>query len=784
MNLDLDSDFEFAESDDDNEYENYFEDLHMPVFPCLFPGLGNAPPSPNQHRMGVEIPANDHGCAFLPLSTAVYSTRFALRDNYVTVPQLISSDSMFNGLTWAREKYTYELSSGIITGRPRRFDYESYRDMHNTCSFYVVDSSSPHRTHEFSRPFSDSWAVSGWTQHARNMHNRAFVKRRENHDHHMIPPLCCDIEKRSLMWTPLDIALRPKKGAFFGQPIFADYVHAASGNVRQHPISMYRSFLHGVDHDNIHKEIKGYYPMQSDLWDCSTPAQQQSMWAQREPLTLTDGFEILKKLAGKDPNSWTNVMDFLPFNEKCSWSQYLSSATCERIYGVKMPGVMQVHKPKWNAQHFVFSGNLMGGLYNAGRFSLKATESAYSIRATYAKNQAVSVALSIFMANSEQSEGITTVGSAFMSRLVRAREHEIASIRHARATSRKMQPFVQLWHLKTTYDLSNFCNRHGQRRKALVNIGNNINDILVPAIESLCRRMTEMCVTRVAMDGSAEQAHAAAAHNVDHYNYMQAWQDLSKLTALSMFNGEPDPSETAACYNAWQKHSAHCRLHGVCPEFQAPLLHTQWHVQRVQTFVTLTHRYMNKTYNPLLDLLCISDCALRNDVALEAARGHTTVQNLLLYQISCSIDLNMQHLYGHCVKYNYQEMNCSASKGAIYHTCPAGGACYGCDCHPGTKEQTALHVERMFSHLDKYQEDWGKSPFSDMHLPPTSYFSAPKQHELHQTRKRHAMGAAHTAHFMLNHDSNTIPGIEPLLNGNATRFNSTPLSTDFFRSHS
>ena len=714
-----------AISDDDSvSYDDFswdvasHEDLHMPLSPG--PTWPCAAVSPSWL-------ADYGGSVILPSSSAAYINKSTLQCDHTNVHELVSSDSMFVGLSWSRMKYQYErtTSGGVVRERPRRFDYQSYRLLNGMCQFYVLDSASGTNTREFAHQPVIARSIS--QSFANGRHTGLHVKRDDNCDQHMIPPMCCDPQKRSLMWMPIDINVRPTSGIGRGQPIFADFIEPRPYTVRMHPIWRYQSFLHGINHNDIYKPVRGYYPLRSDLAACPDKHARARMLSQREPLTVVDGFEILKKLAGVDPNSWTNVMAFLPFNEKCSWAQYLSAETCERVYGVHYPHARTLPLPIKRPQMFSFSGNMLGGLDSLS-----------------------------------------------------ARMQEVAVIRHMRYHARKMKPFDQLWHLKTTYDLSNFCNRHNARSRALSTISANIIDCVVPTIEEICRRLTVLGVTRVQIDGSKEQAHLAARHTVDHNNYMQAWRDLSALTSLAMFDEEPSQAEVARCFAMWGRHSALCRAHGVTPKFHVPFLHAQWHVRRLHSFVGIIYRYMGKNYNDLLKVVYDSDCALRADVTCESAKGRTTILDLLSNQISTSIDIDMKRLYGQCVRFNYQEMDCnscSRSEDNPY-ACSNGGMCYGCDCHPVAKSSTADDVERMFTHLDKFQATFNLDYGSEQNFPSVSYTSSTLQYAHHQHRKRFAVAVTPV---MTNTDLTTIPGIESLLVGDLTQSAPTPMAYDFFR---
>jgi len=710
------SEFDFdlpAMSGDDSDFHgfdegNQLEDLHMPplflqdwdtpVPPCT------TPVSPCSRRDDCT-----RGDVLMPLQTDVYMATQLMRYNYTAFPELISSSAMFAELSWGRMKSGYERVGWWCR---RKFDYQSYRLLNDTCRFYLVDNTNDSKTREFARlNVRQAGGPRG-----------KYVKRDDNHDHHTIPLLCCDRFKRSLLWMPIDINCRAHIGSGCkGQPIFADFMEPAPYNIRRHPTWQYRSFLHGVDHHTIYKSMHGYYPLRLDLATCSDPGARARMWREREPLSLIDGFEILKKLASADPNSWSHVMAFMPFNEKCSWAQYLSSDTCERLYGVHYPTTTTRPQPKQNIRRSVFTGAMIGGLQPL---------------------------------------------SALM--------QEVASIKRARYHARTTKPFAQLWHLKTTYDLSNFCNRHNARSMALIAIATTITDNLVPAIEDICRRMTDLCVTRVQIDGSKEQAHIAARHAVDHNNYMQAWRDMSTLTALAVFDDEPPRAEVDRCFALWRCHSRICRAAGVTPQFNVPFLHTQWHIKRLHSFVAIIYRYMGKNYNDLLKVLYETDCALRDDITCEASKGRATTLDLLSNQISTSFDIDMKNLYGQCVRYNYQEMDCTTCtrKDNQPQSCPIGGNCFGCDCHPAAKKDTADHVERMFTHLDKYQSTFNIDFGSETNFHPTSYTSSTLQYAHHQHRKRFAVAGTTS---MVNKDLTTIPGIESLLNLDSTQFDAPPM---------
>jgi hypothetical protein len=362
--------------------------------------------------------------------------------------------------------------------------------------------------------------------------------------------------------------------------------------------------------------------------------------------------------------------------------------------------------------------------------------------------------------------------------------HTVISMGKALLTARTVRPFNHLWRLKTVYDLSNFCNRHSVRVAGLRAINDNIKTHVMPLIEGICRRMTDMSATRVAIDGSHEQAHLSARHEVDHNNYMQAWQDLSTLTALSVFDQEPATKQVSECYTTWQHHATLCRSHDKQPEFHVPFIYTQWHINRLHRLIAVLYRYTGKNYNDLLQLMLDNDCALRNDISNESAPGRTTMLDLLSYQISCCVDVTMKRLYGQCVKHNYQEMECSSRHPAgpgEPHACPIGGTCYGCNCHPKAQSQTALYVERMFQHLDKYQLDFGLDYSDSRHFPPMSYCGSTVQHQNHNSRKRFAVRSGNTQASMANIDLNTIPGIEPLLNGSSTQHQPNPLFFNYLR---
>jgi hypothetical protein len=729
MNMDMDfddgSEFDFdlpAMSGDDSDFLDFdegdqIEDLHLPP---IFMQNGDTPIPPcNSPVSPCNRSAYTPDNVSMPLQTDVYMATQVMRFNYAAVSELVSSYATFAELSWGRVKNQYERVGCPEWGRRRNFDYHSYRILNDTCRFYVVDNTNDSNTREFARRVVRQ---AGFQRGNYGKRDGNYVKRDDNHDHHMIPLLCCDRSKRSLLWMPIDINCRPHNGSgCVGQPIFADFMEPNQYNIRLHPTWQYRSFLHGIDHHTIDKPLRGYYPLRSDLAACPDPTARARMWREREPLSLIDGFEILKKLASADPNSWSHVMAFMPFNEKCSWAQYLSSDTCERVYGVHYPIATTRPQLKQNIRRSIFTGATIGGL------------------------QPLS-----------------------------ARMQEVASIKRARYHARTTKPFDQLWHLKTTYDLSNFCNRHNARSVALFAITTTINDTLVPTIEDICRRMTDLCVTRVQIDGSKEQAHIAARHAVDHNNYMQAWRDLSTLTALAMFDEEPPQAEVNRCFAMWRRHSRICRGAGVTPQFNVPFLHTQWHVKRLHSFVAILYRYMGKNFNDMLSFVYETDCALRDDITREASKGRTTTLDLLSAQISTAFDLDMKNLFGQCVRYNYQEMDCTTCTRTDNQplSCPIGGDCFGCDCHPAAKKDTADHVERMFAHLDKYQSTFNLDYGSETNFPPTSYTSSTLQYAHHQHRKRFAVAGTTS---MVNKDLTTIPGIESLLNLDNTRSKAPPM---------
>jgi uncharacterized protein YcgI (DUF1989 family) len=769
----------FVGSMSDDEFDINDEDFYLPLSPTVFfpnSPISLSPVRTSKHAFVPLSPLpeeNNKPCATNPTvlhpfdcAIHLYTNLATIRQRYRVVNPFVSSDRIFPSFFW---------KGGC---------YERYRRQNDTCKFHVVDSTNAAHTHEFAR------------LHQGNI----YTKRRDNSDHPLIPLLCCDTNKRSLMWMPLDIPLRAVYGGGRdGQALFADAVTPTFYRIRDHPFFLYLNFLHGVDHSDIYKELGGYYPpvlsMNGKAY-CHTTAKQTC--AARTPLTLTDGLNILKKLAGADLDSWTNVMTFLPFNEKCGLAQYLSTATCERVYGVKYPVKIPPPRRRSVASTFyVFSNNLLSGLEYKGR-TYPHPHQAVNLLA----NTNVTTNLSLFLGRSEFLESSdqlqelalrTCTGSAgdppptgqwglFRERLVTMRMSEIKTMGHA-SEARRKQPFHALWHLKTTYDLSNFCNRHNVRCVALQTIARNIQENIVPLIESVSKRMTDMCVTRVEIDGSQEQAFLAAQHTLDHNRYMQAWRDMATLTILARFEGEPSITDTAACFVKWQRHAAFCRLHQVVPEYHVPFLHTTWHINRLHAFIAVLYRYMGKQYNDLLVLVADSDCALRHDISQESAHGRSTVLNLLSYQISVSINIDMNHLFIQCMKHTYHKMDCNlpTTPYTNSHTCPVGGTCYGCDCHPLAKAETAQYVERMFASLEAYNScynvdlDEDDKYAMDWHfLHPTSYTDVKIQRQLHQSRKRFCRTPSINTATIPNQDQTTLTGIEPLMNGAATRFEPAP----------
>lgn len=753
------NDFNFdvfaSDSDDDEDYGQF-----LPMTTPPFMGFTPA-------QVGAVDPADTPPTATRtnqPTATRAFINNRLLYDSYIEIADFMGSNHMFNGMSWAHMKHAY---------RGPTYNFEEWRRAFDFNFFFVVDMTNSTRLREW----QSRSVIGGRSDGA------VYTRRQENSDHHTIPPVCCDSHNRSLMWTPIDIPLRTRSYASHmrvnrGQPLFADHIAMPSCRHRDHPISRYQSFLHGVMHRDTQPPPHGYYPLASDLAGCRNYREHEALWAQREPLTLADGVDILKKLASADPNSWTAVMDFLPYNEKCGFAQYLSHATARRVYGVSYPVSRPPPKPSaWNVTRFMFTAN---GLYHTPRIAYTRKEGALDAkkkrnRAGQHLNDwmiaqgADSLVLVADHAGGADHFGATAWGGWRRRRAAQIKSESVA-IGKTLLYARFSNPFHVLWRLKMVYDLSNFCNRHDVRCNALATINANINEHLMPAIHVYSIRMTNMAVTKVLLDGTSAQDHLAARHTVDHKNYMQAWEDLSAMASLSTFHDEPSVDDKQVCFSNWQKHSMRFNAKGLAPEYEAPLVATQWHTHRLNTLVRITNRYMGKSYNDLQLLLLDGDCALRHNVIKEDAKGRTTVLNLISVQISCAIGIDMKLLNSRCTSHNYQEMACpvAANTTGPAHRCGDGHAlCLGCDCSQDVKVDTSYAVERMLAKLGGYRGD-------DL-----LYTSSAVQLENHLSRKRYH--PAHPPVSGANIFERTVFGLEALLTNDICHNEHPPLSYDYIR---
>lgn len=757
--------FNFSDDEDSGSFDgNDTDDLFLP-------GMYMNPILPLEPRhpftgVPVDIPGNSDGAS----RHLAFVDRFCMREQYKTVPPIVSSADMFNGNSWAKMKFMYEKNSS----KSRRFDYEAYRRENDNCCYYVIDT----QRHLNTKAFGATRAFQHQGLRDAVIPTHGYTKRRDNVDHHMIPLVCCDKYRRSMMWLPLDVSVRsnfPRSHPARGQPVFADYMEEDDYKVADHVITQYSNFIHGVRSRFAYPPLRGYYPLDSDLAACANSLDAVRMWEAREPLTVVDGFDIMKKLASTDPDSWTNVMAFLPFNEKCNWSQYLSSDTAESVYGVAYPSKRLVitPNPKWDCTRFMFTSRMMGGLQACSRtFGSPLTQQQFNA------NRAVSALLQSWLTGNEEE------GHSFNRRIykeAKERKIETETLRNMLKSNRQAKPFFHLWHLKTIYDLSNFCNRHAVRVEAMQTISHNIKDQLVKHISDRCVRLSNLGATKFVDDGSVAQAQLLARHATEHYTYMQSWRDMSQLVALTMHEDEPTYDETATCFSLWQKHASYCRKHNLQPEFKAPMLHAQWAVNRLHAFADIAHRNMGKSFNGFLSLLYDQDCCVGADVNFESSPAHTTVLDLVSMQMSNCMDADMQRIYSHCVRFNYQEMACPVLPIGNHggHTCGNVEACVGCDCHHLAKTQTAVAVRTMFGHLEEYQERFGlnfRSAFID-----GTYTSSRVQLQNHVSRKRVHTSITPSPTPFKNVDMNTIEGLEPLLTGVYNSCAAPPMYFDSIR---
>ena len=712
-----------------------------------------------------EVPAP----APVPLSrSAAFTDRVFMRERYEPIPQLVTSDDMFAGSSWARLKFAYEKSSPL----GRRFDYESYRGNNDTCHFYVVDTLRPNNTKDFRE--RHGYMAKG--------HAVGYTKRRYNSDHHMIPLPCCDKKRRSMVWMPLDINLRARSPRSFpnhGQPVFADYIEAGYERLAQHPINMYYDSLHGKDNRFTMAPMRGYYPLAKDLKNCLSTYDEAMMWATRDPLTLTDGFDILKKLASADPDSWANVMKFLPFNEKCGWSQYLSSSTAESVYGVAYPTprVVLQPKPTWDCTRFMFSSSLMGGLVRCSRtFGSPLTQNQYN------ENRATTTRLSDWLITEDLESSVRKSPDSPRYRAsVIQRYAEVRAVGAQIKSDRQKRPFFHLWRLKTVYDISNFCNRHALRVETTTTICNTLHDQVTQKIFADCAHLSQLGVTKVVDDGSHGQAHLVARHAENHYSYMHSWRDLALLTGLATNEGEPTQAEQDVCFNLWHKHSMFCNTNNKQPQFSAPMLHTQWTINRIQRFSDIVYRNMGKKLNDFLALFHDQECAVAHDISWDSSCARTTTLDLLAFQISACIDIDMEKVYAHCVRFNYQEMACPVLPTDHHgnHACGNPSACIGCDCHFMAKAQTLADVNAMYKNLDAYQErnnvDYGKR------FTRGTFMNATTQQQNHNGRKRVHTAISRPGDVKMNVDMDTVPGLESLITGTYYARAAPPIGFDKIR---
>jgi hypothetical protein len=630
------------------------------------------------------------------------------RRNFDRVPNLVSSTTMFQTLSWSKHREEFRHTTNGL----HVYDFSAWRKKYNTTRFFVVDSQDPLKAKELSKVF----------QAAKNFNSidTSYKKKQMNADHHMIPLMCCDAQRSALMWLPIDIPARSahaSEGFYEGQVLFADHMEPFGYESHNHPTTTYRNYLHGFDTKAICAELCGYYPSKTELARCRSKIEQVRLLSTRNPLTLADGCIILKKLAKADANSWMNVMNFLPFNEKCNWAQYLSSQTANSIYGV-------TYLPPTP-----FTGNNQPPIPFPPR-------------------------------NWEE----------LCTKQVDERYRETATISLCLKNLRLRQPFQHLWHLKAQFDLSNFCSRHFIRSQGLIHICKEIQGQIIPSIETLCKRLSDMGITRVVLDGSHEQAHMAARHAVDHQNYMQAWRDLAGLCHLSMFGSEPTWEATQAYFTKFYKHASACRTRNRQPEHSVPMLHAQWSMNRNHLLMSILFRYTGKNLNDLLNTLHKGDCSLRYHFNHEDAHGRTTILNTVADQISFCVSVSMQRLHRKCVLSNYQEMACPSLSLSVSggHACVDTQKCLGCDCPSSAKNETSDAVRNMFDHLHTYQERMNLDYSNQSFFPQILAASSTVQFQNHETRKRLHLSIKPVVDMRVNVDMRTLPGLEALVNGTAS----------------
>lgn len=711
--------------------------------------------------------------------------------NYQECDALVTSSTMFASTSWPRlrSKYTCVPNGAYVDDAyTNQVDFHAWRSANNVCAFDPIDSRCKERTglfHEYVRAVAQCGNRRPYKERTRGV----------NADHHMIPLVCCDRARRSMMWLPLDANVRVSRTHTWpsrGQPMFIDFpTHPDlqnSGIFSGHPFIMYQEFLHGYHHEEVRPKLKGYYPLRQDMANAS-PLSKQRMWAARESLTMTDAFCILKKLATVDADSWATVMKFLPFNEKCGWAQYLSTTTASSLYGVAYPvGRARLGVPTMT--RYIFTNNVMRSLRRMDGIPSIALQSAS--RAAHQANIVTSHTFNAWLRRAN-----TPYDGTLSDEKIRWTQTQIqwANERYKDAflvgmkakTDKLTKPFFCLWHMKTVYDLSNFCNRHAVRSAALGSIQYNIQHYVVPAIRVYTHRMSDIAATKVVLDGNYDQTVLQARHLVEHGRYMQAWRDMADLTALGMCTDEPDQAEYAKAFRDWNTHAQYCRKYAHEPRYDHPSLQTQWSIRRLYTLEKILYRYMGKKFNSLLSFLSDQDCALRHVLALEASFGRVTVLNLLSYQISCVISIDFKLLYGDCVYYNYQQMACPALEGISAcdaHKCGNPRKCTGCDCPASIKYETAAKVRRMFEDLTNYQHRLDVC-YDDDEGTQGMIITHKKQRVDHLSRMRvHSAMAPTGAPDYLKPDTcygQIVRGLNALVSGESTAHEAPPIQHNTLR---
>lgn len=641
--------------------------------------------------------------------------------DFTPTPALISSDSMFDGAKWSRAK----MDSF------KHFDHSAfhqYRLKHNVCEFEIIT-----RCKTSTRLFQ----LASETRRNRT----PYRNRINNPDHHLIPPLCCDANNSSLCWLPLSIPLRRTVGLGVrgSQAIFADFMQPLP-TTEQHPISLYAQFLHGKNHSSVCQLLPGYYPDREFMAECLDLDECADRWEQREKLNITDGFSILRKLARRDKDSWANVMAFLPFNEKCGFAQYLSYDTCDRVYGVAYPSPSVRPSPA-TSQRFVFTDGIP---------RLKRVTTFAPSHIDHSANYAISQRFHMWMLFQDASlDGLGGTMGVVREQWSLARKIEIHDVK-ALMLARLNAPFDRIWRLKGVYDLSNFCNRHALRSRNLCMIAMNVEEHLIPTIQTYTRRMDKMCTTKVVLDGSAHQDYAHALHTKSHFEYMQAWTDLASLVHLDNNTTEPSTRDINDNFAEWRKHS----LYSTNPLYQMPSLYARWYTHRLLTINELFHRYTGNTYHNLLDMMYQDDCALRSACQHTGSHGHTTQMDLLAYQISCCVAVDHRPIQRQCEKHNYQEMECDDTDDWS-----------GCNCSETMKASTrqAVYTPTEFDTLCTCK------PFSKI------------QKEIHQARKRVHTSCEPIYDGGIHTGATVVAGLERLLSGSAASHAFPPLVNEPLR---